>query len=483
MTLLSAADDWFVGRVAFPLTSYLFNRKDIIANYEEMIVSETQPDEFRRELQLKKVKKLLRYAYDFCPYYTEKFKSIGLVPEEVTNLQDLRRIPPLSRQEVIERAKELIDVRYHHSLEPAQLSKRGPGQPIPMGRFRRHKLVRNTSSGSTGAPVTSYEDGSATAVNWAFELRLRHWFGFDPGVREARMARVSADYVPNGVLNWSRKRLWHQLMLPGVNLADREYALALTKIREFRPQVLWGFTSALAGLADYVRRNGEDVSNCSPELAIGWAAPVYEHEEKILKEVFGCAVTNIYGAREVGHIAGRCPHGAWHINQEHMLVECNDNDPGAEPGEILATPLNIFPMPFIRYRLGDLGRPAKSNCACGRKLQVLEDFLGRTGEVFVTKDGRMIAPNFWCRFFMVDGQSKFVERFQVIYRKNDLVTIRIVKKPGFSESTETDMTRILKKNFTPDIHFEFEYVPRIEPQISGKYQMVVNECRRQAQEN
>lgn len=108
---------------------------------------------------------------------------------------------------------------------------------------------------------------------------------------------------------------------------------------------------------------------------------------------------------------------------------------------------------------------------------MLKDFLGRTGEVFVTKDGRMIAPNFWCRFFMVDGQSRYVERFQVIYRKNDLVTIRIVKRDGFSQSTEADMSRILRKNFTPDIHFEFEYVPKIDPQISGKYQMVINETR------
>jgi phenylacetate-CoA ligase len=240
---------------------------------------------------------------------------------------------------------------------------------------------------------------------------------------------------------------------------------------------LWGFTSALAGLADYVRRSGEDVRLCSPELAIGWAAPVYEHEEKILKEVFNCAVTNIYGAREVGHIAGLCPEHTWHINQENVLVECNDNDPGAEAGEILVTSLNLSPMPFIRYRLGDLGRPATSDCACGRKLQVLKDFLGRTGEIFVTKDGRMIAPNFWCRFFMVDGQSKFVDRFQVIYQQRDLITIRIVKKPGFSDATEGDMRRILNKNFTSDTRFSFEYVPRIEPQISGKYQMVVNETR------
>lgn len=478
MTTVESLDNWFVGNVTFPLSSYLLNRKAVLRKYREMISAEGHLEEDVRETQLKKLGIILRHAYDYCPFYKQRFSAAGLVPDDIRTLEDLRRLPPLSRKEVIEHGDDMVDVRYRHSICVAQQSKRGPGQPILFGGVRHHQLVRNTSSGSTGAPVTFYENGSATAANWAFELRLRHWYGFEPGVREARMARVSADYVPNGTMNWLRKRLWHQLMLPGVNLSDKEYAIALEKIRDFRPRVLWGFTSALAGLAEYIKRTDQDVRSCSPELAIGWAAPVYEHEERILKEVFGCAVTNIYGAREVGHIAALCPHHTWHINQEHVLVECNENDVGAEPGEILVTVLDPTPMPFIRYRLGDLGRPAFADCPCGRKLQVLKDFLGRTGEVFVTKDGRMIAPNFWCRFFMVDEQSKFVDRFQVIYRRDDFVTIRIVKKQGFSHATETDMTRILTKNFTPDTRFEFEYVPRIEPQISGKYQMVINEIKR-----
>ncbi len=477
MNPLSRCEDWLVGNVAFPVTSFCMNRKGVMQSYRDMIAAEWKSEEFLRDIQLAKLRRLLNYAYKQCPFYTKRFRQIGMVPDDIRSLEDMKHVPPLSRQEVIEQGESVLNKVYAAAVAEAKSSARGPGQPIALGRFKRNRLVKNTSSGSTGAPVTFYEDGSVTAGNWAFELRLRHWYGFQPGVREARMARVSADYIPRGFQHWARRHFWHQLMLPGVNLADHEYALALQKIREFRPQVLWGFTSALAGLAEYVQRSGEDVRSCSPKLAIGWAAPVYEHEEKILKDVFGCAVTNIYGGREVGHIAGLCPNHVWHINQDNVLLESNEDPTTAELGEVLVTPLNLSPMPFIRYRLGDLGRPATSRCACGRKLQVLEDFLGRTGEVFVTKDGRMIAPNFWCRFFMVDGQSKFVERFQVIYRKNDLISIRIVKKQGFSEATEADMQRILRKNFTSDIRFEFEYVPRIEPQISGKYQMVVNETR------
>src|SRR5581483_1223863 len=373
MSLLQRFDDWFVGNVSFPLTSDLMNRKGVLDTYRSMVASEYQSQDELRGMQLSKLKTVLRHAYDYCSFYRQRFAAAGITPDDVRTLDGLRRLPPLSRKEVIEHNDDMVDARYADSIRIAQQSGRGPGQPIPFGRFRRHRLVRNTSSGSTGAPVTFYENGSITAANWAFELRLRHWYGFEPGVREARMARVSADYVPNGAMNWMRRRLWHQLMLPGVNLADKEYAIAVAKVREFRPRVLWGFTSALVGLAEYIRRTGADIRSCRPELAIGWAAPVYEHEERTMKEVFGCPVTNIYGAREVGHIAALCPEHSWHVNQEHVLVECNENDPGAEPGEILVTVLDPSPMPFIRYRLGDLGRPAVSDCACGRKLQVIKD--------------------------------------------------------------------------------------------------------------
>ena len=139
------------------------------------------------------------------------------------------------------------------------------------------------------------------------------------------------------------------------------------------------------------------------------------------------------------------------------------------------TTLDISPMPFIRYRMGDIGKTAESRCGCGRKLQVLQDLLGRTGEVFRTRDGRMISPNFWCRTFMNTALSDAIKRFQVVYVRDDLIRIRIVKGEIYSEATERIMRDHLTKNFSQDMTFEFAYVQEIKPQVSGKYQMVVNE--------
>ena len=276
-----------------------------------------------------------------------------------------------------------------------------------------------------------------------------------------------------------RKQLWHQLILPGVNLAEDDYARSLRQLEEFQPRILWGFTSALVGLAQYLRNHPRNASPFQPNLLINWAAPLYDHEEKILREVFQCSVTNIYGTREVGHIAALCPHGALHINQENLFVETQapaNEQSTSGPGEILVTTLEPSPMPFIRYRMGDLGELAPSQCPCGRTLQVIKNLLGRTGEIFTTRDGRMISPNFWCRTFMDSQRSKAVERFQVIYTKDGNIRIRLVKKESYSDQIENDFKQYLKDNFHSDVQFTFEYVPTIEPQISGKYQMVINEA-------
>jgi phenylacetate-CoA ligase len=180
----------------------------------------------------------------------------------------------------------------------------------------------------------------------------------------------------------------------------------------------------------------------------------------------------------VGHIAGLCPHGSFHINQEHLHVETDRSlagNSGADQGELLVTTLDISPMPFIRYRMGDIGTLAPSRCACGRTLQVIEDLLGRTGEIFMTKNGRMISPNFWCRTFMDTRLAGSVKRFQVVYKRNDVISIRIVRNGNYSDKTENDLKEYLEKNFDRGNKIDFEYRENIEPLISGKYQMIANE--------
>jgi phenylacetate-CoA ligase len=481
MNLVERMDQFFVGRITFPAVNYLLNRRDILGRYRKLLVSEHFSTEILRDLQFQKLSAVLRYAHEWCPFYTRRFKEIGLVPGDIKTLEDIRRIPPLVRKDVVNHARDMVDLRYRESIAAADRASK-TGSPIFFARFRRHRLVRNSSSGSTGTPTVFYDDGSTTALNWVHELRVKHWFGIAPGAKEARMSATSMEYPAVSKRPRAREWLWNQMTLPGYFLSDREYELCLRKIRRYRPCVLWAPTFALTGLAQYARRANEDLSPYHPDLVISRAAPLYEHEKKLLTDVFGCPVTNVYGSREVGHVAMNCPHGSTHVNQENYLVEVESqslNRGSIEPGRILITPLFESPMPFIRYQIGDLAELGGNDCPCGRSLITLRKILGRVGDVFRTKEGHLIEPNFWCSVFEGGRLSRDVEKYQVIYRRSDLILIRIVRRAGYLAETEAELRHFLTENTPSSLHFEFDYVDDIKPQPSGKYLFVVNEMEQQ----
>ena len=482
MSLFRSSEAWMVGNVSFPITNYLFNRPGILRKFRQLVANDNAPPEQLERIQLENAKVTLRYAQKFVPYYTNLFREIDFDPEELTDLSQMRHIPPLSRDDLIDHRHELIDYRWKNAAVESDRANRPPGEPLPLARFRKKSLIRNRSSGSTGAPTIFYENGSITASNWANELRLRNWFGVKPGEREARLARVSAEYIASSKSVKLRRLLWNQLALPGVSLAERDFAASAEAIKRFQPRVLWGFTSALTGLAEFIESNGIRFPQGYPTVLITWAAPLYPHERALLERVFKCSVTNIYGTREVGHIAGRCELGHLHVNQESVYLEAENpfpsNDPTDDkPSELLATTLMPTPMPFIRYRMGDLGRLSNNVCECGRTLQVIEEFTGRTGEIFKTSDGRLIAPNFWCRTFMDPKLGDSIRRFQVVYRPNDHILLRIVRGQDYNQTMENHLSNAIRSKLFESASVSFEYPPEIAPRISGKYQMVVNESK------
>jgi phenylacetate-CoA ligase len=266
-----------------------------------------------------------------------------------------------------------------------------------------------------------------------------------------------------------------------MNLREKDFELSYQKVIQFKPKILWGITSALIGFADYIKRNIDVISPYHPELVITWAAPLYDYEKKILKRIFNCPVTNVYSVREVGHIAARCPCDSLHIYQENLLVEVDSDLNGSDKedsGEVIITTLDVSPMPFIRYRMGDIGELSQSRCACGRSLLILKNVLGRTGDIFVTKKGRLIAPNFWGRIFMAEQFFGRVKRFQIVYTKNKDIKIKIARDIGYNAETESFIKKTFASNFSADTKLMLEYVPQIEPLVSGKYQMIINEAAR-----
>jgi len=466
----SSIHERIVSGLTFPLTQYLYNRRGIVSSFRQSSLTEKMEEDFISAIQLRNLRLIIEHACRNVPYYEKLFKNAGIRPNEIRSLDDIKLIPPLSRDDVISAKRDLLDRRYKASALIVDKSSRGPAEPIPFARFKKFSLVRNTSSGSTGAPTVFYEDGAVSAMSWANELRVKQWFGLQPGIREVRLVRISPDFVMMNRANTFRRLLWNQMILPGVNLTDKEYAFIAKQLDIFKPNIIWAFTAAAAGVARYMVEHGITLSE-NPRLTITWAAPLYEHERESIQKGLGCTVGNIYGMREVGHIGAYCPAGSLHVFQESHLLETDDN------GELIVTFLRQTPMPFIRYRTGDLGEVAYQKCVCGRTLQVIKQFHGRTGEIYTTADGRMFSPNFWCRAFMDARLANVVKRFQIIYAKDHSLKVRMILPESVRPKAESILQQMIFKNFGPSTIIHFEYPLDIAPQLSGKYQMVINEAK------
>ena len=468
---LDRLSDLVVATITFPMLNYLYNRRGILSSYRALTRSQFEPVEVLRDIQLKKLQRLLTYANDHVLFYQRRFAAIGLDPRDVQALEDIEQIPPLNRQELLDHLPDLVDIRQRESLERAMRATTR-GRPIPLARFRRHRLVRDATSGSTGTPTVVFEDGSKTALNWAHELRLQHWYGLRPGVKEARFAAVSTEYRPSGKTIFLRKHLWHQLNVPCENLNDEVHRANVARLRSFRPTILWGTTFGFASLADYIRRSGDDLAS-RPALIITWAEGLLTHDKQLIEEVFRCPVANVYSTREVGHVGATCSHGTMHVNQENYYLESAPT-PVEVTGdslsnELMITPLRIGPMPLIRYRVGDFGEMSDQRCACGLSLQAMTGLDGRTGDVYRGTDGTTISLNFWVAVFARSPIAQSVSAFQVVYTVDGGVRLRIVKNADYSDEIESRLRSYMETNFPAGTRFEFDYPTRIEPQPSGKY--------------
>src|SRR5258708_36140386 len=102
LSFVDEIDQFLVGRISFPAVNYFLNRKNILGRYRKLLASELYSKDALSELQFQKLLATVRHASIWNPFYAKRFKQIGLPPEDIKSLDDIRHIPILARQDAIE---------------------------------------------------------------------------------------------------------------------------------------------------------------------------------------------------------------------------------------------------------------------------------------------------------------------------------------------------------------------------------------------
>ncbi len=289
--------------------------------------------------------------------------------------------------------------------------------------------------------------------------------GLNPQQREAVLATR-----PLSRKSMVRRYLYNEAAFRSVDLSEAGVRRVLGEVTRFHPVSLRGLPTQLTHMARLLL---EHPDWDRPHLNVVWTSGevIYEDQRTAVGRGFRSPVANEYGSTENGLIAAECREGRMHVTAENHYLEFRPVAPGADLYEMYVTDLNNYGMPFIRYAIGDLGRPVAGRCPCGRGLPLLDVQSGRVSDVAVTPDGRYFDSNVFVRVLERAERGR-VRQFQILQEAVDRFTVLVSadRLDGLAEEIGAGFRRILG----PGPMVEVRRVDAIPRDPSGKLRRFVS---------
>jgi len=314
-------------------------------------------------LQLEGLKWTVNHAYNNSPQYREKFDKAKVRPEDIKSLDDLKRLPFTTAQDLQE------------------------GYPFPLLSVPFEQVVRvHASSGTTGKrKVLAYT--KKDIQDWAHFFARCYEMA---GLTELDRVQIAVGYG-----------IWTAGV--GFQLACEEFgAMAIPTgpgnldlqcefLVDFQSTVLCCTASMGLLMAEEVNKRGiRDKINL--KKVIFGSERSSDAMRRRIKELLGVehlfdipGMTELYGP---GTGLDCVYHTGIHYWADYYILEIINPDtlepvPEGETGEMVVTTLRKEAVPLIRYRTRDLTRLIAGECPCGSILPRHDRILGRSDDMII----------------------------------------------------------------------------------------------------
>jgi len=363
------------------------------------------------------------------PYYRRKYGLLDLDFEKLEFPGAIAKLPFISKADVREGGRSLISQR-----------KQGP-------------LFSGSTSGTTGAPLSLYQDLAAINRENAFIWRQLTWAGLRRGDRRAWMrGDMIVPATQEKPPYWRLNRAENMLMLSSYHLSESAAPAYLDSLARFDPVVIQAYPSSIGFLTTWMLSTGVRYRGNSLRGIVTSSETLSDVRRREVETAFGCRVFDWYGQFERVAAIGTCERGRHHLLSDYSFVEMLPAEDGLF--ELVGTGFNNASMPLIRYRCEDLVRPAppKERCACGRSFPLIER-IGRLDHLFKGVEGILEA--------------------QIRQDRLDALTILVVPSVGFNGRTRETLRNNARYRLGDGIALEIRLVDAIPRTKNGKFKGVI----------
>ena len=311
----------------------------------------------------------LRSTVEHCmhsPFYAERLKQCGVSTDSIKSLDDLKRIPFTTKQ----------DLRNTY--------------PFGIASVKPEECVRlHSSSGTTGNPTVILHT-QKDLNEWAAAVARCLWMG---GWRPYDVFQNSSGYgmFTGGLgFQYGAEKMGMLTVPAAAGNTERQIKF----MTDFGTTAVHAIPSYATRLYEVMEEQGIDPRTDTRlhTLIIG-AEPHSEEQRRRIEEMLGVKAYNSFGMSEMcgPGVAFECrEQNGLHIWEDYYIVEIVDPEtlrpvPDGEVGELVLTTLNREAMPLLRYRTRDLTRILPGECPCGRHHKRLDRMKGRSDDMMILK--------------------------------------------------------------------------------------------------
>jgi phenylacetate-CoA ligase len=322
------------------------------------------PSELKKQ-QTQNLIKIAQTIYSKVPFYKQKFDKAGVKPSDIQSLEDIRKLPFTTKDELRE--------TYPYGLLAVDES----------------ELVEvHTSSGTTGTPVVDAYTAKDIDI-WSEAM-----------ARTLAMAGTTKDdVVQNGYgyglftgglgVHYGARRIGANIIPASAGNTKRQIML----MRDFKSTILTCTPSYSLFLAEAAAEEGVDFKNLSLKAGCFGAEPWSDNMRVEMEKKLNLSALDIYGLTEIigPGVSSECEaKDGLHINEDLFYPEIIDPEtgktlPDGEKGELVLTTLTKEGTPIIRFRTRDITYLVRGKCVCGRTTVRMHRLLGRTDDMLIIR--------------------------------------------------------------------------------------------------
>jgi histidinol-phosphate aminotransferase len=398
----------------------------------------------RQKYVLENLRRTLIRAHEGTAFYREQFRKAGFNPRtDFGSLQDLARIPLLTKDDVRKNIHDIIDPR-----------------------FETGSVLMHTS-GSTGEPLPMRLNEYFMAFDNACLFRHWSWTGYTFGSRMAAL-RTYVPSKPSEPL-WRYEKLKNTMFFSAYHLTPANCDQYVERLLKFRPKFIKAYPSSIAVFAEFAYADRDKFDFLQGIFTA--SETLLPSERDRIERTFGKKLYNWYGMTEPAVIITECEqHEGMHINWEYGYPEFLPSDDLA-PNEfrLVTTGFHNPVMPFIRYETGDIVRlyDAPRTCPCGRNMPLVHSIVGRKDECIIMDDGRRLPS---INFYSLFRGFPEILKFQIIqYGRNELLC-KIAMRPEarHTYSLTMKLEEEIRQRVGSKVTLDIEYTEKFVTNSDGK---------------